>query len=115
MCERLRAALPDDVRLVITGDHGMIDVPTEHQIIAEDEPILMAGRVRAGWRGAVSAALRRPRPARAGRGQVAGPAWRTAWVRTRDEAIDEGWFGPVDDSSVSARATSWSRCATTTR
>ena len=20
-----------------------------------------------------------------------------AWVRTRDEAIDEGWFGPVDD------------------
>jgi hypothetical protein len=20
-----------------------------------------------------------------------------AWVRTRDEAIDDGWFGPVDD------------------
>ena len=21
-----------------------------------------------------------------------------AWVRTRDEAIEEGWFGPVDDA-----------------
>ena len=26
-CERLRDALPDDVRLIITGDHGMLDIP----------------------------------------------------------------------------------------
>ena len=26
MCERLRDALPDDVRLIITGDHGMVDI-----------------------------------------------------------------------------------------
>jgi len=43
MCERLRDALPDDVRLIVTGDHGMVDVAAEHQIVAEDEPVLMAG------------------------------------------------------------------------
>ena len=43
MCERLRDALPDDVRLIITGDHGMVDIPPTHQIVAEDEPELMAG------------------------------------------------------------------------
>jgi hypothetical protein len=95
-CERLRAALPDDVRLVVTADHGMVDVPGEHQILVEDEPELMAG---------VSAL--------AGEGRfrqlyvdVDSPVrvaarWQDllgerAWVRTRDEAIAEGWFGPVD-------------------
>jgi len=96
-CERLRAALPADVRLVITGDHGMVDIPNEQRVVAEDDPSLMAG---------VSALAGEPRfrqlyvdhdqPA-----QVA-QRWRDrlgprAWVRTRDEAIDEGWFGSVDD------------------
>jgi hypothetical protein len=97
LCERLRAALPEDVVLVITGDHGMVDVPRAHQVVAEDEPELMAG---------VSAL--------AGEGrfrhlyvdhddpQRVAARWRAqlgerAWVRTRDEAIDDGWFGPVDD------------------
>jgi hypothetical protein len=97
MCERLRAALPDDVRLVITGDHGMIDVPKQHQIIAEDEPILMAGvSALAGEARFRQLYVDRDRPARV------AARWRdrlaaTAWVRTRDEAIDEGWFGPMDD------------------
>ena len=43
MCERLRDALPDDVVLIVTGDHGMVDVPRRNQILAEDEPELMAG------------------------------------------------------------------------
>jgi hypothetical protein len=97
MCERLRAALPDDVRLVITGDHGMIDVPKQHQIIAEDEPILMAGvSALAGEARFRQIYVDRDQPARV------AARWRdrlaaTAWVRTRDEAIEEGWFGPMDD------------------
>ena len=96
-CERLREALPADVRLVITADHGMIDIPNEQRLVAEDDPSLMAG---------VSALAGEPRfrqlyvdhdqPARVAQ------RWRDrlgprAWVRTRDEAIDEGWFGSVDD------------------
>jgi predicted AlkP superfamily pyrophosphatase or phosphodiesterase len=97
MCERLRAALPDDVRLVVTGDHGMVDIPKQHQIVAEDEPILMAGISALAGEGRFRQLyVDRDRP-----GRVAA-RWRdrlanTAWVRTRDEAIDDGWFGRVDE------------------
>jgi hypothetical protein len=97
MCERLRDALPEDVCLVITGDHGMVDVPPEHQIIAEDEPILMAGVTALAGEGRFRQLyVDDDLPSR-----VAG-RWRDrlgelAWVRTRDEAISEGWFGLVDD------------------
>jgi hypothetical protein len=97
MCERLRAALPDDVRLVVTGDHGMVDVPKQHHIVAEDDPILMAGvSALAGEPRFRQLYVDRDRPVRV------AARWRdrlaeTAWVRTRDEAIDEGWFGEVDE------------------
>ncbi|MFP5282240.1 MAG: alkaline phosphatase family protein, partial [Actinomycetes bacterium] len=96
-CERLREALPEDVRLIITADHGMVDVPVEHHIIAEDEPGLMAGVSALAGEGRFRQLyVDRDPPAR-----VAN-RWRDllgdrAWVRTRDEAIDEGWFGPVDE------------------
>jgi len=97
MCERLRAALPDDVRLIITGDHGMLDVPTDHQIVAEDHPSLMAGvSALAGecrFRQLYTDSDKPERIASRWRDQLGD----TAWVRTRDDAIDEGWFGPVDD------------------
>lgn len=91
LARRLRTALPGDVRLLITADHGMVDVPSGTRLIAEDEPDLTAevdllageGRLRQ---------LYTPRPA-----SVAA-RWRSglgdrAWVRTRDEAVEEGWFG----------------------
>jgi hypothetical protein len=97
MCERLRDALPDDVRLVITGDHGMVDVPTDHQIVAEDEPQLMRGVSALAGEG-------RFRQLYVDHGSATKVAnrWRErlgdlAWVRTRDEAVEDGWFGPVED------------------
>jgi hypothetical protein len=95
-CQQLREALPSDVRMVITADHGMIDIPASHRIIAEDEQQLMAG---------VSALAGEPRfrhlyvdhdrPSRV------ADRWRDrlgsrAWVLTRAEAIEQGWFGTVD-------------------
>jgi len=98
MCERLRYALPDDVRLIITGDHGMVDIPKSGQILAEAEPELMAGVSALAGEG-------RFRQLYVDSEAPSGVArrWRDrlgdmAWVRTRDEAIDEGWFGPVDDA-----------------
>jgi predicted AlkP superfamily pyrophosphatase or phosphodiesterase len=97
MCERLRQALPDDVRMIITGDHGMIDIPTDHQIIAEDNAALMAGvSALAGECRFRQIYVDSERPS------AVANRWRDelgdkAWVRTRDEAIDEGWFGSVDD------------------
>lgn len=39
----LRAALPDDVRLLITGDHGMVDIAVDRRLTVEDHPDLLAG------------------------------------------------------------------------
>jgi predicted AlkP superfamily pyrophosphatase or phosphodiesterase len=95
MCERLREALPDDVALVITGDHGMVDVPPAHMILAEDEPDLMAGLSALAGEGRFRQLyVDEDRPERVAQ------RWRDhlgdrAWVRTRDEAVEEGWFGPV--------------------
>jgi Type I phosphodiesterase / nucleotide pyrophosphatase len=97
MCERLRAALPPQVTLIITADHGMIDIPTDQRIVAEDDPALMAdvsavageGRFRQLY-------VDHELPDRV------ADRWRArlgelAWIRTRDEAIEEGWFAATDD------------------
>lgn len=96
-CARLRAALPGDVRLVITGDHGMVDVAWVDQLVVEDEPDLLAGVHLLAGEGRLRQLYTGTAPAE----EVAG-RWRDrlgdqAWVRTRDEAFDEGWFGPGDD------------------
>lgn len=96
-CAELRDALPADVCLVITADHGMVDVPPGARVVAEDEPELMAGvTVLAGEPRFRQLYVDHDRP------QRVADRWRArlgphAWVRTRDEAIEEGWFGPVDD------------------
>ncbi len=47
MLADLRAALPDDVRVLITGDHGMLNVPPSRNFLTiEDEPELRTGGVR---------------------------------------------------------------------
>ena len=97
MCERLRDALPDDVRVLITGDHGMVDVPRTAQILAEDEPQLMAGVSALAGEGRFRHVyVDADEPSQVARrwGERLG---ERAWVRTRDEAIDDGWFGLVDD------------------
>jgi hypothetical protein len=93
---RLREALPEHVGLVVTADHGMVDISPEGRLDIDEHPELLDGislfggearfrhlycdagavtDVVAGWRGQMGA---------------------DAWVVTRDEAIDEGWFGGVD-------------------
>lgn len=97
MCERLRDALPDDVRLLITGDHGMVDVPRTSQVLAEDEPELMAGVSALAGEGRFRQVyVDSDSPEQVAR-RWADRLGEMAWVRTRGEAIDDGWFGPVDD------------------
>jgi Type I phosphodiesterase / nucleotide pyrophosphatase len=97
MCARLRAALPSQVTLIITGDHGMVDIPSDQRIVAEDDPALMAGvSALAGEARFRQLYVDQELPSRV------ADRWRArlgelAWVRTRDEAIDEGWFATIDD------------------
>ena len=89
----LRAALPDDVTLVITGDHGMVNVPADRRLLVEDEPYLMADVMAFAGEGRFRQ-LMTPKPTEVARRWQERLGSR-AWVRTRQEAIDDRWFGEV--------------------
>ena len=92
--------LPPGGALVVTADHGQLNVPPEHRLDLDADPALREGiavvagesRVRylhtvAGARDDVMAAWR----------GVLGDA---AWVVSRDEAVAAGWFGPVPEEHL---------------
>jgi hypothetical protein len=96
-CEELRATLDDDVCLLITGDNGMVDITTECQIVVEDVPALTAGVSAVAGEGRFRQLYVDDEPLAAVLDRWRELLGERAWVRSRDEAIDEGWFGPVDD------------------
>jgi hypothetical protein len=93
----IRASLGDDIGLLVTGDHGMVDVPLHDRIELDDEPDLLADVVviagEARFRHVHTKATAVERVAERWRDRLGC----RALVRTRDEAFDEDWFGPVED------------------
>jgi hypothetical protein len=93
----LAAVLGPAQGMLVTADHGMVDVPEEAQRIVA--PALLSGvRHVAGEPRCLQLHLR----SGADPDAVAG-LWRRSegarvWVATRDEAITAGWFGEVDDA-----------------
>jgi predicted AlkP superfamily pyrophosphatase or phosphodiesterase len=90
----LRAALDDEVVLLVTGDHGMVDVPAARRLRIEETPELAADVDRVGG----EARLRhlytaRPAAVAARWSDRLGAA---AWALPRAEAVERGWFGPVE-------------------
>ncbi len=93
----LRAALPARIGLVVTADHGMVDIPLEQRLEVDDSPELLDGVLLFGGE-----ARLRHLYCDAGAAVDVAAVWREhcgarAWVVTQDEAIDEGWFGSVDE------------------
>jgi len=96
LAEQLASSLPSGTILYVTADHGMLDVGPEDRIDADDIPELRAGVAVLGGEARARHVYAQPGAA----GDVLA-AWREilgehAWVLSRDEAIKEGWFGPVD-------------------
>jgi Type I phosphodiesterase / nucleotide pyrophosphatase len=87
--------LPADAALLVTADHGQLNIPVERRFDIDASPALRAGlRVVAG----------EPRVRYLHTVPGAAPdviaAWRVvlgeaAWVVSREEAVAAGWFGPV--------------------
>jgi Type I phosphodiesterase / nucleotide pyrophosphatase len=96
LAEQLAAALPPGTALYITADHGMVDVPAQDRVDADLVTELRLGVALLGGEGRARHVYARPGAA----GDVLA-AWhdqlgQRAWIASREQAIDEGWFGPVD-------------------
>jgi Type I phosphodiesterase / nucleotide pyrophosphatase len=100
LLSRLVDGLPADAALLVTADHGQLDIPADRRFDLDSDPRLLTGvrvvagepRVRylhtlPGARDDVLAAWR----------AVLGPA---AWVVPREEAVAGGWFGPVPEEHL---------------
>ncbi len=97
--KRLAATVPADTLILLTADHGMVDIPRSARIDYSAFPELVAGvRHTAG----------EPRMVHLYLEPDAGPSVRDAlvaawlerfgtkaWVLTRDQAVGAGWFGEV--------------------
>ena len=90
----LAEQLPDDTMLVVTGDHGMIDLRPNERLDLADYPDLSAGVTLLA--GEARARYIRTAP---GAAEDVVSVWRTLlgdrmWIWTREEAIETGIFGP---------------------
>jgi hypothetical protein len=99
----LAEQLPGDTVLVVTGDHGMLDLRPNERLDLADHPELSAGVT-------LLAGEARARYLRTAPGAAADvlSAWRSIlgdrmWVWTRDEAIATGIFGPRVSDQVRER------------
>ena len=98
--ERLLTALRPGTALVVTADHGQVEVggnviPLAPEVLAQCA--LQSGEGRFRWL-----------HARAGRARALWEAAREhhegdAWVATRDEVVEQRWLGPVVTEAALAR------------
>ncbi len=98
LLHRLVAGLSSDTALVVTADHGGLDVPMDRRVDLATAPHLaesirvLAGEPRVRYLHTMP-----------GTTEDVVAAWRAtlgerATVVTRAQAVDEGWFGPVTPS-----------------
>jgi hypothetical protein len=93
LVETIVSLMPGDAQLAVTGDHGMVAM--DHTFDADTDPVLQAG-VRA------FSGEPRARHVHAEPGAAADvlATWQgvlgdAAWTVSREQAVDEGWFGPL--------------------
>jgi hypothetical protein len=94
------AALPEGAVLLVTADHGQVQVG-EHVLDPHPDVLrlvrMQSGEGRFRWLHA--------RPGAAA--ELAAAALEhhadVAWVRTRQEVLEQGWFGPVVSAPVASR------------
>ncbi len=94
------AVLPRGTALVVTADHGQIDVGSAIEVFGADimdSVTLLSGEGRFRWLHVVPGATEDVAAAAAER------YGNEAWVRTRDQIVNEGWLGGTPSPAVAAR------------
>lgn len=93
--------------LLVTADHGVLDIPAHAHVLFGEDPALVDGiRFVAGEPRCLQLHFE-PDASESHRESLL-ERWRAAegeraWVLTRTEAIDAGWFGPTVDAEVRPR------------
>jgi len=95
----LQRSLPADAGVIITGDHGMVDVAPDNHILFDTVPELMDGVAHVGGEPRCLQLYFAPDATEATRAATVA-AWRASeekrsWVATTDEVIAAGWLGEV--------------------
>lgn len=97
---RLVDGLPDGAALLVTADHGGVNVPAEHRVDIDADR-----RLRSGVRVVAGEARVRYLHTRRGALEDVIATWRAvlgdaADVVSRDEAVAAGWFGAVPEQHL---------------
>jgi hypothetical protein len=94
------AVLPPGAVLVVTADHGQVEVGGAVEVLGADlmdAVTMLSGEGRFRWLHVRPGAVEETAAAaRAAFGDV-------AWVRTKAEMVEQGWLGGVPSAAVSAR------------
>ncbi|QTX06073.1 alkaline phosphatase family protein [Agromyces archimandritae] len=95
----LRRRMPRSTGLVVTADHGVVDVPEHRHVFLSGRPELRSGVRHVGGEPRCIALYLEPGLGPAERERLLD-GWREAegsraWVLSRAEAIDAGLYGPV--------------------
>ncbi|HEV7680096.1 MAG TPA: nucleotide pyrophosphatase/phosphodiesterase family protein [Candidatus Dormibacteraeota bacterium] len=101
--QALAERLPAGGLLVVTGDHGMVDLATRDHVDVGDVPALMQGVHLLGGEARARHVYAHPGAA----GDVLD-TWRSVlgdrmWVVAGDEAVAAGWFGPTVSDRIRPR------------
>lgn len=99
--------MPRGTGLLVTADHGVVDVPAHRHVFVDDRPELLEGVRHVGGEPRFLSLYAEPRLDEAARARLV-EGWRAAeghraWVLGRDEAIDAGLYGPTVADEVRSR------------
>jgi hypothetical protein len=97
LAEQLASALPRGTVLHITSDHGMVDVAETDRIDADALPELREGVVMLGGEARARHIYCEPGSADDVIATWCDAIGDAAWVISREQAVADGWFGPVED------------------
>lgn len=92
----LLRTMPGDTGVVVTADHGIVDVAPHQQVMLDADPSMLDGVAEIGGEPRFrSLYLHDPSDAARVASRWAEAEGARAWVATRDEAVASGVFGPV--------------------
>lgn len=88
--------LPADVGVILTADHGIVDIAEEGRFVLDDGQFDLSGVQMVGGEPRFrSLYLSNNEDPTEVANRVAGSLGRLAWVGTRESAIEHQWFGPT--------------------